>query len=37
MPQPVFVNQPNLSLGAGQNVHLRYPVPFMAGPTPVFP
>jgi len=37
VPQPVFVSQPN---SAGQNVHLRSPVPFVAGqavPAPVFP
>jgi len=37
VPQPVFVNQPN---SAGQNVHLRHPVPFVAGQAgsaPVFP
>ena len=31
VPQPVFVNQHNISLGAGPNVHLRYPVPSVAG------
>jgi hypothetical protein len=34
VPQPVFMNQPNIPLGAGPNVHLRYPVPSVAGQYP---
>jgi hypothetical protein len=43
VPQPVFVNQHNISLGAGPNAHLRYPAPSVAGqhpqagPASVFP
>jgi hypothetical protein len=34
VPQPVFVNQRNVSLGVGPNAHLRYPVPSVAGQYP---
>jgi hypothetical protein len=34
VPQPIFVNQPDVAVGAGQNVQLRYPVPSVAGQHP---
>ena len=34
VPQPVFVNQPDVAVGTGQKVQLRYPVPSVAGQHP---